>query len=68
MYDQCYGTPIGFFSSQWPTSLWPGGMPNLADVKSGIKHNALSTLWQAPLQMATLFLDTSLQKAEEDIA
>ena len=40
----------------------------LAHVKSGIKQDTLAALHQAPLESATLYLDTILRKAEEDIS
>ena len=40
----------------------------LAHVKSSIKPDTLAALREAPLASATLFLDTILRKAEEDIS
>ena len=39
----------------------------LAHVKSGLKQDTLAALRQAPLDLPTLFLDTFLKRAEEDI-
>ena len=40
----------------------------LAHVKSGIKQDTLAALRQAPMDLDTLFRDTVLTKAEEDIS
>ena len=40
----------------------------LAHVKAGIKQDTLAALRQAPMDLDTLFLDTVLRKAEEDIS
>ena len=40
----------------------------LSHVKNGIKHDTLAALRTAPLQFATLFPDSVLKKAEEEIA
>ena len=37
-------------------------------MKSGLKQNTLATLCQAPLDLPTLFPDSVLKKAEEDIS
>ena len=40
----------------------------LAHVKSGLKQDTLAALRQAPLDLPTLFPDSVLRKAEEDIS
>ena len=40
----------------------------LSNVKNGIKHDTLAALHTAPLQFATLFPDSVLKKADEEIA
>ena len=41
---------------------------HLVHVKSGLKQDALAALFQAPLDLPTLFEDSVLKRAEEDIA
>ena len=40
----------------------------LAYLKAGVKANTLNALWTAPLHLDTLFLDSTVKRAEEDIA
>ena len=44
------------------------GFLSLTHVRSGIKPDTLAALRTAPLQLATLFLDSVLKKAKEDIS
>ena len=39
----------------------------LADMKSGIKQDTLASLCQAPMDLPTLFPDSMLKKAEDNI-
>ena len=41
---------------------------HLLHLKSGIRPDPLSALRTAPLQLATLFLDSVIKRAEQDIA